>query len=139
MKEKKEAQKHENIIITDANFLIYAIEKRIRLEEIYDIIEGKCTFAMPEKVRRELERIASKKSRESKYARVALILPIKVIAAKGRTADEQVLNAALSISNLNKDYLTAYIITNDKKLIINAKKNGIGVITVKGLKGFSIA
>lgn len=130
------AQKQENIIITDANFLIYAIEKKIRLENVYDIIEGKCIFAMPEKVKKELEKIASKKGNESKYARVALILPIKVIKAKGRTADEQVLNAALSSK---KNGSQAYVITNDKNLIIKAKKHGIGVITIRGLRGLDFA
>jgi len=85
--------------------------------------------AVTKQVLNEIENLA-KRNRYKRVARLALEFikkrGVKIIDARGRDADESLLNAALD--------LECAVVTNDEKLIKLLKQKNIRVIRVRQLK-----
>jgi rRNA-processing protein FCF1 len=123
----------KNILIADANFLIYAVINKIDLTQLYDILEGAIIIATTWKVKKELENMAKRKTKEGTAAVIANKMELTVFKEKGRNADEEIINVAYGLkAKEDNEILNIYLLTHDKKLIKKAKEKGINVILIKG-------
>jgi rRNA-processing protein FCF1 len=125
----------ENIVLIDTNTLIYVINNKVRLENIDYLIEGKNLIYITSMVKKELLSLSKKNSKDGIAAKVALLLPLSVIYIKSRTADQSLINAGLKLKEQGKN---VYILTNDKKLLLKAKKAGLSTLTIKSLKNIDL-
>jgi rRNA-processing protein FCF1 len=125
----------ENIVLMDTNTLIYVINNKVRLENIDYLIEGKNLIYITSMVKKELLSLSKKKSKDGIAAKVALLLPLSVIYIKSRTADQSLINAGLKLKEQGRN---VYILTNDKKLLLKAKKAGLSTLTIKSLKNIDL-
>ena len=116
-----------NLILIDTSVLLEAdkIDLFGELENFKFLGEP----AVTKQVLNEIENLA-KRNRYKRVARLALEFikkrGVKIIDARGRDADESLLNAALD--------LECAVITNDEKLIKLLKQKNIRVIRVRQLK-----
>jgi rRNA-processing protein FCF1 len=121
-----------NILIADANFLIYAVINKIDLTQLYDILEGAIIIATTWKVKKELENMAKRKTKEGTAAVIANKMELTVFKEKGRNTDEEIINVAYGLKAKEDNEINVYLLTHDKKLIKKAKEKGINVILIKG-------
>ncbi len=121
-----------NILIADTNFLIYAIINKIDLTHLYDILEGAIIIATTWKVKKELENMAKRKTKEGTAAVIANKMDLTVFKEKSRDADEEIINVAYELKAKEDNEINVYLLTHDKKLIKKAKEKGINVILIKG-------
>ena len=121
-----------NILIADTNFLIYAVINKIDLTQLYDILEGAIIIATTWKVKKELERMAKRKTKEGTAAVIANKMELTVFKEKSRDADEEIINVAYGLKAKEENEINVYLLTHDKKLIKKAKEKGINVILIKG-------
>jgi len=119
-------------IIFDANFLIDLARFRIDIEEVEALV-GPSQFLTINLVLKELRRIASKKTKGSRYARVALKLiesnNFEILKSREKSADEAILKLA------NKETIVA---TNDKELRKALKNEGMKTIYLRKKKHLAI-
>jgi len=119
-------------IVFDSNFLIDLARFRIDIEEIKNLV-GLCEFYTVDLVVNELKRIAGKKAKASRNARVALKLmelnDFKIIKSKGKNADDAILKLA------GKDTVVA---TNDIELRKSLKKIRAKTIYLRAKKHLAI-
>lgn len=119
-------------IIFDTNFLIDLARFRIDIDEAKALV-GPCQFLTIEPVLKELKRIASKKTRSSRSAKVALKLidlkKIKIIKTEEKNTDQAILKLA------NKETVVA---TNDKNLRKALKKKRVKTIYLRKKKHLAI-
>lgn len=119
-------------IIFDANFLIDLARFRIDIEEV-KILVGPCHFSTINLVLKELRRIASKKTKESRNAKIVLKLieskKIEILKSREKNADEAILKFA------NKETIVA---TNDSKLRKSLKRIGVKTIYLRAKKHLAI-
>lgn len=108
-------------ILVDTNVLIYAVKRRIWLDEAILSIVGVREIRVPACVISELEGI----SKEDSDARTALLYALRkeIVNGEGK-GDECILDAAIRTG--------AAILTNDRKFIELIKKSGIRAATLKG-------
>ncbi len=108
-------------ILVDTNVLIYAVKKRIWLDEAIISIRGVKEIRIPACVINELEGI----SKENSDARTALLYASRkeVVEGEGK-GDECILDAAIRTG--------AAILTNDRKFIELIKRSGVRAATLKG-------
>jgi len=121
-----------NILIADTNFLIYAVINKIDLTQLYDILEGAIIIATTWKVKKELENMAKRKTKEGTAAVIANKMELTVFKEKSRDADEEIINVAYGLKAKEENEINVYLLTHDKKLIKKAKEKGINVILIKG-------
>ena len=119
-------------IIFDTNFLIDLARFRIDIGEANALV-GSCQFLTIDPVLKELEKIAAKKTRSSRAAKVALKLielkKIKVIKTAEKNTDQAILKLA------KKEDIVA---TNDKNLRKALKKKGVKTIYLRKKKHLAI-
>ncbi len=115
-------------VILDTNSLIYSVQKHIDLGIVLFRIDEVTGILVPSCVGTELKGLASKNS----YAKAALSLlgRFEVIASEGR-GDDCIL--------MTGKKLGAFILTNDKDLLLRAKSAGLRTLSIKanGTIGFS--
>jgi rRNA-processing protein FCF1 len=115
-------------VILDANFLMDLIRFKISLEEVYELVGYEAKLFTLNSVLSELEKIARKKSRDAKYAKVSLKLielkKIEVLNLNKKT-DEALFSLA--------DEKTI-IATNDKNLRKKLREKGFKTIYVRAKK-----
>jgi rRNA-processing protein FCF1 len=115
-------------VILDANFLMDLIRFKIPLEEVYELVGYEAKLFTLTSVLSELEKIARKKGRDAKYAKVSLKLielkKIEVLNLNKKT-DEALLSLA--------DEKTI-IATNDKNLRKKLREKGFKTIYVRAKK-----
>jgi rRNA-processing protein FCF1 len=121
-----------NILIADTNFLIYAVINKIDLNQLYDILEGAIIIATTWKVKKELENMAKRKTKEGTAAVIANKMELTIFKEKGKNADEEIINVAYGLKAKEDNEINVYLLTHDKKLIKKAKEKGINVILIKG-------
>ena len=119
-------------IIFDTNFLIDLARFRIDIDEAKALV-GPCQFSTIEPVLRELRKIAAKKTRSARSAKVALKLielrKIKILKTKEKNTDQAILKLA------KKEDIVA---TNDKNLRKALKKKGVKTIYLRKKKHLAI-
>jgi len=121
------------MVVTDTNILIYLIDRVNILEELERREGAKVELIIPEPVIKELELMLNSKSYKR---RKGSMLALNYLKTKGYTvektqsskADESVIEVAIKRN--------VPIITNDKEIIIKAKKIGLKVIRVRKNKGW---
>lgn len=121
-------------IILDTNFLIDIMRFKIDIEEIKGIIDGPYRILTISPVIDELKKIAKKKTKESKNAKIVLKLikskRIEVLKSKGKYTDDVILNL------VDKNTIVA---TNDKKLRKKLKRLGTKTIYLRAKKYLAIS
>ena len=119
-------------IIFDANFLIDLAKFRIDISEIENLV-GLCKFYTIDLVIKELERIAGKKTKSGRNAKIALKLiemnNFGIMKSKEKTADDALLKLA------GEDTIIA---TNDTELRKSLKKSGAKTIYLRAKKHLAI-
>ncbi|MEM5777211.1 MAG: PIN domain-containing protein [Candidatus Aenigmatarchaeota archaeon] len=99
-------------ILVDTNCIIYIVKNKIDFfEEINKLIQEPFEIYVTESVINELEKISTKKTKNSMFARIALMIikknKFKIIKGKYMNADKDILYIT------NKNWI---VITNDKRL-----------------------
>ena len=119
-------------ILFDTNFLIDLARFKIDIDEV-KTVAGPCKFSILESVLKELKRIAGKKTRSARSAKVALRLielnNFKIIKSREKNTDKAILKLA------NKETIVA---TNDSKLRKALKNKGIKTIYLRKKKKLAI-
>jgi rRNA-processing protein FCF1 len=119
-------------IIFDTNFLIDIVRFKISLERISTLVLGRCEFFTLDSILNELSEIANGKSKESRYAKVALKIikekRIRILKSRGK-ADSAILNI------VDEDTAVA---TNDTELKKLLKKRKAKIIYIKSRKHLGI-
>lgn len=114
-------------IFLDTSFLIDIVRYKIDIKSLDEILEEKYELFTITQVIKELEKIASSRKKESKYAKLALKLidlhKIKILKFSEKSADK----VLISLSN-------AIIATNDKKLRKRLKDKKIKTIYLRAKK-----
>jgi rRNA-processing protein FCF1 len=120
-------------VILDSNFLIDLIRFKIPFEEIFELLGYDTKILTLSSVLNELEKIAKGKSKEAKYAKIALKLidlkKIEILKSE-KIADE----ALLSLANEK-----TIIATNDENLRKKLKEKGLKSIYVRAKKRISLS
>ncbi len=121
-------------ILVDSNFLIDCLKFKVDfLENIEKLIEEPFEILILENVLRELEKMSKKKTKESKYARLAL----KIVKEKNfrilKSSFEDTDEAIVSASDKN-----TIVATNDLKLRKTLKAFGIKNIYLRAKKYLDI-
>ncbi|BAB60007.1 hypothetical protein [Thermoplasma volcanium GSS1] len=112
-----------NFILLDTNAIIYAIEKKIRLEDAVIEIPGVSRPAVPYCVIRELYGLAKK----NVTARIAYQYAKKLeIIETDKYGDDGVIEAAMKTG--------AMVLTNDERLSRRLRETGIKVAMISGRK-----
>ena len=119
----------KKLIILDTNFLLIPYQFHIDVfSELNYLLDRAHEMIVPNGVKEELSKLASKKGRAALAARLALKIlevnkkSIKIVSSNGNV-DSWILNFA-------KDN-NAIICTNDKELRMRARKEKLKVITMK--------
>lgn len=119
-------------IVFDTNFLIDLARFRIDIDDV-KILAGPCQFSTLPSVVKELKRIAGKKTRSARNAKVALKLielnNFKIIKTEEKNTDEAILKLE------NKETVVA---TNDGNLRKSLKRQGIKTIYLRARKHLDI-
>lgn len=119
-------------IIFDANFLIDLARFRIDIKEVEALV-GPCQLSTVDLVLKELKRIASKKTKVSRSAKVALKLieskKMEILKTEEENTDEAILKLA------NKETMVA---TNDSELRKSLKRVGAKTIYLRARKHLAI-
>jgi rRNA-processing protein FCF1 len=112
-------------IILDSNFFIDLIRFKIPLEEIFELLGYDTKILTLSSVLNELEKIAKGKSKEAKYAKVALkLIDLKKIEIL--KLEKSVDEALFSLANEK-----TIIATNDKNLRKKLKEKGLKSIYIR--------
>jgi rRNA-processing protein FCF1 len=115
-------------VILDSNFLIDLIRFKIPLEEIFELLGYDTKILTLSSVLNELEKIAKGKSKEAKYAKLALkLIDLKKIEIL--KIEKSVDEALFSLANEK-----TIIATNDKNLRKKLKEKGLKSIYIRAKK-----
>lgn len=116
-------------VVLDTNFLLIPYQFKIDIfSELFHLIEGGYDIVIPSGVKKELEKIASKKGRTALGGRLALKIletnknNITFVESEGHV-DDWILNFAKQ--------KRAIVCTNDRILRTLSKKAGLRTITMK--------
>ena len=116
-------------VVFDTNFLVDLARFKVGLDEIEEIIDEPYEFFTIKNVVEELEKLAEKKSRHARYARIALMLlkrnNIQILKSRQKETDD----ALLSLGNNN-----AIIATNDRILRKRLKMANVQTICLRAKK-----
>lgn len=119
-------------IVFDANFLVDLARFRIDIEEVKNLV-GSCKFCTLDLVVNELKRIAGKKTKSSRSAKIALKLielnDYEIIKSQEKNTDGAILKLA------DKDMIIA---TNDTELRKSLKKLKAKTIYLRAKKHLAI-
>jgi rRNA-processing protein FCF1 len=115
-------------VILDTSFLIDLVRYKIDIKNLDEILAEKYELITISPVIKELEKIASSRKKESKYAKLALKLinlhKIKILTSSEKSADK-------ALTSLSKD---AIIATNDTELRKRLKTKRIKTIYLRAKK-----
>jgi rRNA-processing protein FCF1 len=121
------------IVVLDTNFLIDLARYKIDLKQIEGTVGIRCELATLDKVVDELKKIAQSRKKDSKYAKLALILidlhKIKILSAPERSTDKALTFLARS----------TIIATNDRKLRKNLRAKKFKTIYLRAKKHLAIS
>jgi len=85
-------------ILLDANFLIDLVRYKIDVEGIEELVSGDCRLVVPRPVLAELRKISGGKSKDSRFAKIALMVieekGFDIIETEEKKADEAIVHMA---------------------------------------------
>jgi len=125
-------------IILDTNFLIDLFRFRLGFDEIIDLVGAPCVFLMVQQSVDELKRV------KGKYAKLGLSFvdssKIKVVGARGQTADDAIISFISSLKNNKKEKTlkNIFVATNDAKLRKRLRVMCAKVIYLRAMKQLKI-
>jgi rRNA-processing protein FCF1 len=116
-------------LFLDTNFLVDVVKYKIDLDEIEKLVGEECSMLVVKPVLNELKKISSGKAKDSKFAKVALMVikegGVDILETEGKKADDAIVSAA------DMDVIAA---TNDIKLRKRLKILGVKTIYLRAKK-----
>jgi len=121
-------------ILLDANFLIDLIKYKIDVDGMEELVGGDCRLVVLKPVLTELRKISGGKSKDSRFAKIALMVikekGFDIVETEEKKADEAIVRMA--------DEDTA-VATNDIELKKRLRALGVRVIHLRAKKHLAVS